>query len=211
MKPSGHSPVTPRPGWSCSMCTASNTTDVSVCRVCRTSSRGARGALPRTLEEDSFAPASLWHVLPLSLALFVAGAFAASQVPKASTWSGGVAPGGWQVGVRVNRAHELRIAVRDLRLLVEEYQRAVDSGQELDEDWTSRLAALRKTWELYGDGARFPGLEHPEVELGSATQELASLRAVDRDGGADPAVTAAGLMSVSQRIQKTEEILADVE
>lgn len=193
------------------MCTASNPADRATCRVCRTSFDGPRAVLSRTLEEDTFAPAPLRQVVPLALALVTIGILAASQVPKASTWAGGVAPGGWQVGVRVNRAHELRIAAHDLRGLVEEYQQALAAGAQPDEGWSRRLAALRMTWEIYGDGERFPGLQHPEVELASAMQDLASIRAVGRDGGAPETDTAAGLRAVNERIQKTEELLADVD
>lgn len=194
------------PVWSCPMCTAANASDLATCRVCRTAYEGPRAALSRTLEEDTFAPAPLRHVIPLSLVLLALGFFAAAQVPKASTWAGGVAPGGWQVGVRVNRAQELRIAARDLRALVEEYQQVVAAGALPDEEWSRRLAALRTTWELYGDGERFPGLDGPEIELASAMQDIASIRAAE-----GPADAAAGLRTVIARIQKTEELLADVD
>jgi ribosomal protein L40E len=196
--------------WCCPMCTAANAPEHTTCRVCRTGVDGAGVALSRTVEEDTFAPAPLRQVIPFALALLALGAFAASHVPKASTWGGGVAPGGWQVGVRVNRAQELRIATRDLRALVEEYQQAVRAGSQPDHDWSRRLATLRTTWEIYGNGERFPGLEGPEVELAAAMQDLASLRATARDGHAIDSLDR-GLRSVVARIQKTEEHLADVD
>lgn len=193
------------------MCSAANALGQVTCRVCRTSADGKRAGLPHTLEEDTFAPAPLRHVLPVVLALLAIGAFTASHVPRASTWAGGVAPGGWQVGVRVNRAQELRIAARDLRTLVAQYHYAVVAGVQIDEDWSRRFTALRTTWEIYGNGARFPGLEGPEVELASAMQEISSLRALEHAGVAPDADIARGLRSVMALIQKTEESLADVE
>ncbi|MDP2310983.1 MAG: zinc finger Ran-binding domain-containing protein [Pseudomonadota bacterium] len=205
----GPIPGEPEDLWSCTMCTATNGPERVTCRVCRTSLEGQRVTLSRTLDEDTFAPAPLRQVIPFALALLVVGALAASQIPKASTWAGGVAPGGWQVGVRVNRAHELRLAARELAVLVEQYEEALAAGAQPDEAWSRRLATLRKTWEIYGDGDRFPGLESPEIELASAMHDIASLRAMGQDG--DTTDTTAGLLAVTLRIQKTEDFLSNVD